>query len=197
MGGRTPIPAIDSINTLSGKHRGRQVRLVAIIATIITDLFEDSEYVKPAKAFREAGHEMVTVGLEAGKTVRGKRHHAAVTIDKAAKDVSVDDFDALLIPGGYSPDKLRVDEDAVRFTKEFVESNRPVFAICHAPQLLITAQVLKGRKITGYKSIIQDIKNAGAEFVDSEVVQDNNLISSRKPGDIPAFIRASLRKLSS
>jgi protease I len=118
-----------------------------------------------------------------------------VLIDQAVKDVSVADFDALLIPGGYSPDRLRADADAVRFAKEFVESGKPVFAICHAPQLLITAQVLQGRKITGWKSVIQDIKNAGAEFIDQEVVEDGNLISSRSPRDLPAFIRASLRKL--
>jgi protease I len=91
---------------------------------------------------------------------------------------------------------LRANADAVRFAKEFVESGKPVFAICHAPQLLITAQVLQGRRITGWKSIVQDIKNAGAEFIDAEVVEDGNLISSRSPQDIPAFIRASLKRLT-
>jgi protease I len=90
---------------------------------------------------------------------------------------------------------LRVDDAAVKFVREFVERDKPVFAICHAPQLLITAQVLQGRKITGWKSIIQDIKNAGAEFIDQEVVEDGNLISSRHPGDLPAFIKAALKKL--
>ncbi|KUG21277.1 MAG: type 1 glutamine amidotransferase [Methanomicrobiaceae archaeon] len=165
------------------------------IAVIITDMFEDVEYTKPAEAFRDAGFELVHVGLEEGKTVRGKTGEAEVRIDRSAKDVSVDEFDALFIPGGYSPDKLRVDEDAVQFAGDFVRSGKPVLAICHAPQLLITARVLEGRKITGYKSVIQDIKNAGAEFVDQPVVEDGNLISSRNPGDIPAFIDASLRKL--
>lgn len=116
-------------------------------------------------------------------------------IDKSVSEVEVDDFDALLIPGGYSPDKLRVDEDAVRFTADFVTSGKPVFAICHAGQLLVTARVLQGRRFTGYKSIVQDIKNAGAEFLDQEVVVDGNLISSRNPDDIPAFIAASLKML--
>jgi len=165
------------------------------IAVILTDMFEDSEYTKPVDAFREAGHELIHVGLKEGKTVKGLKKGTLVKIDKAVRDVAVDDFDALLIPGGYSPDKLRVNEDAVRFVKEFVESSKPVFSICHAPQLLITAQVIKGRKITGYKSIIQDIKNSGAEFIDQEVVEDGNLISSRNPGDLPAFIQASLQKL--
>jgi protease I len=165
------------------------------IAVIITDLFEDVEYTKPVEAFRKAGHEPIHVGLKEGKTVKGKKEGTPVKIEKEVKDVSAEDFDALLIPGGYSPDKLRVDPDAVQFAKEFVESGKPVFSICHAPQLLITAQAIKGRKITGYKSIIQDIKNAGAEFIDQEVVEDGNLISSRDPGDLPAFIQASLKKL--
>jgi protease I len=168
---------------------------MSTIAVIITDLFEDSEYTAPADAFKRAGHEITHIGLKEGKTVKGKTRGTLVKIDRAVKNVAVANYDALLILGGYSPDKLRVDEDAVRFVKEFVESGKPVFSICHAPQLLITAQVLKGRKITGYKSIIQDIKNAGAEFVDQEVVEDGNLISSRNPGDLPAFIRASLQKL--
>ena len=165
------------------------------IAVIITDFFEDSEYTEPAEAFKKAGHELIHVGLEEGKTVKGKKMETPVQIDKAVKNVSVEDFDALLIPGGYSPDKIRVDENAVRFTKEFVQSNKPVFLICHAAQLLITANVLKGRKVTGYTSIVQDIKNAGAEYFDQEVVIDGNLVSSRNPGDLPAFIEASLKKL--
>ncbi len=166
------------------------------VAVIVTDLFEDAEYSDPAKAFTEAGHELVHVGLKAGKTVKGKKKDTPVKIDMAVKDVSVDDFDALLIPGGYSPDKLRVDPDATAFAGEFLRSDKPVFAICHAAQLLITADVLRGRRLTGWKSIIQDIKNAGAEFVDAEVVEDGNLISSRHPGDLPAFIEACLKRLA-
>jgi protease I len=166
------------------------------IAVIITDWFEDSEYNEPAKAFVEAGHELVRVGLQAGQVVKGKKEQTPVKVDQAVKEVSVSDFDALLIPGGYSPDRLRADPDAVRFAKQFVESGKPVFAICHAPQLLITADVLRGRTLTGYTSIVQDIKNAGAVFVDRDVVEDGNLVSSRNPGDLPAFIAASLKKLA-
>lgn len=168
---------------------------MSTIAVIITDMFEDSEYSEPARAFKKAGHTVVHIGLKAGQTVKGKKQGTPVKIDKAVKDLSVKEFDALLIPGGYSPDKLRIDEDVVRFTREFVESGKPVFAICHAPQLLITADVIRGRTITGWKSVIQDIKNAGAAFIDSEVVVDGNLVSSRSPGDLPAFIQASLKKL--
>lgn len=168
---------------------------MAKIAVILEDMFEDSEYVKPAKAFKDAGHELTIVGMEDGKTVKGKREGTEVQIEKAFEDVTVDDFDALLIPGGYSPDKLRAHEKPVEFVKEFVKSGKPVFSICHGAQILITADVVKGRKITGWKSIIQDIKNAGAEYEDKEVVVDKNIVSSRQPSDIPAFIEESLKKL--
>jgi protease I len=166
------------------------------IAVIIDEWFEDSEYTEPAKAFKAAGHDVVTVGLEKGKTVRGKKNNTPVVVDLAVADVGIEDFDALLIPGGYSPDKLRAHDALVRFVRDFTRSGKPVFSICHGPQILITADVLKGRKITGWKSVIQDIKNAGAEFLDQEVVVDGNLVSSRFPGDLPAFIRASLGALA-
>lgn len=165
------------------------------IAVIIAHLFEDSEYTEPAEKFRNAGHELLHVGLKSGKTVKGKNKGTPVKIEQSVKDVSVGDFDALLIPGGYSPDQLRADDKAVQFVKEFFESGKPVFAICHGPQLLITADVIRGRKVTGWKSIVQDIKNAGAEFLDQEVVVDGNLVSSRHPGDLPAFIQAALEQL--
>jgi len=165
------------------------------VAVVITNMFEDDEYVKPAEALKKAGHEVVHIGLKSGETVKGKSSQTPVKVDKTVKEVKVGDFEALLIPGGYSPDKLRTDADVVRFVKEFVESGKPVCSICHAPQLLINAQVLKGRRIAGWKSLVQDIKNAGAEFVDQEVVEDGNLISSRGPEDIPAFIQACLKRL--
>ena len=113
------------------------------IAVIITDMFQDVEYQQPADAFRKAGHDIVNVGISAGSVVKGE-YGTHVQIDKAVRDVSADDFDALFIPGGYSPDKLRIDADAVRFAKEFFTKKKPVFAICHAAQLLITAQVPEG-----------------------------------------------------
>jgi protease I len=169
---------------------------MSVIAVLIDDLFEDVEYTKPAATFENDGHELVNVGIIKGAVVRGKKNATEVIIDHGIEHVKVDDFDALLIPGGYSPDRLRVNEHVVEFTREFVESGKPVFSICHAPQLLITAKVLQGRKITGWKSIKQDIINAGAEYLDQEVVEDKNIISSRYPGDIPEFIEASLKKLN-
>ena len=168
---------------------------MAAIAVIITNMFEDSEYSEPAKAFLDAGHSLIHIGFKAGEMVKGLKKGTPVIIDKSVKGMGTKDFDALLIPGGYSPDSLRSDPEAVRFTREFVESGKPIFVICHGPQLLISARVLKGRKITGWKSIKEDLINAGAEFIDQEVVEDGNIISSRSPADLPAFIKASLKRL--
>lgn len=163
------------------------------IATLITDGFDDVEYAKPVNAFKKAGHEIVNVGLKKGKIVIGTR--LRIRIDQSVKGVSSSDFDALLIPGGYSPDELRAHDDAVRFAKGFMDHDKPVFAICHGVQILITAQTLSGRKATGWKSISQDIRNAGAAYIDKAVVEDRNLVTSRSYPDIPAFVRASLKKL--
>lgn len=166
------------------------------IAVVVTDLFEDVEYTDPVKAFKEAGHEIVTIEKESGNTVTGKNNEEKITIDKGIDEVSVNDFDALFIPGGFSPDILRGDDRFVAFAKEFAESKKPIMAICHGPQLLITAEVLKGRDVTGYKSIHVDLKNAGANLHDKEVVVcGGNLVTSREPKDIPAFNRESLNVL--
>jgi protease I len=168
---------------------------MALIGVLIDTDFEDSEYSIPADAFKKAGHSITHIGLSKGIQVHGKRGNSSALIDTVVDDAKVDSFDAIFIPGGYSPDHLRVNEKAVSFVEQFVKSNKPVFAICHAPQLLITARVLKGRTVTGWKSLIQDIKNAGAEFVDKEVVVDGNLVSSRNPNDIPAFVSTCLSML--
>lgn len=134
--------------------------------------------------------------MEKGKTVHGKQEKSEVVIDKNIDGVSPENFDALFIPGGFSPDILRADERFVRFSKAFMDAKKPVFAICHGPQLLITAQTLEGRDVTGYKSIEVDLKNAGGNFHDTEVVVcQNQLVTSRQPEDIPAFIKESLRIL--
>jgi protease I len=168
---------------------------MATIAVLITDMFEDVEYTKPADAFQKAGHHLIHVGLKEGATVTGKKEQTPVKIDRSVANAAIKDFDALFIPGGYSPDRLRIDANAVRLAGDFLESDKPVLAICHAAQLLITADVIRDRRVTGYKSIEQDIKNAGAHFLDQEVVVDRNLVSSRNPGDIPMFIEACLDKL--
>lgn len=166
------------------------------IAVLITDEFEDSEFTSPAEEFRQAGHEVVTIEKQAGKTVTGKQGEAKVTIDKGIDEVTPGEFDALLLPGGHSPDTLRGDDRFVTFTRDFVNTGKPVFAICHGPQLLISADVIRGRKVTAVKPIVIDVKNAGAEFFDQEVVVDKDqLVTSRTPEDLPAFNRESLRLL--
>lgn len=168
---------------------------MAKIATLITDMFEDSEFTDPANAYKAAGHEVVTIENEAGAEVTGK-NGTTLRVDKGIDDVKPEDFDALFLPGGSSPDKLRADNRFVQFTKAFMDAKKPVFAICHGPQLLITAKTLEGRDATGYKSIRVDMENAGAKFADKEVVVcQNQLVTSRTPDDLPAFNRESLKLL--
>lgn len=167
------------------------------IATVITNMFEDIEYTDPAKAFKDAGHEVITIEKEKGTKVTGKNNEAEVGIDEGIDNVDPNDFDALFIPGGFSPDILRADDRFVKFAKDFMDENKPVVAICHGPQLLITARALEGRTATGYKSIRVDMDYAGADVKDEEVVVcQNQLVTSRQPDDIPAFNREALNVLS-
>ncbi|ELK46750.1 type 1 glutamine amidotransferase domain-containing protein [Halobacillus sp. ACCC02827] len=166
------------------------------IACVITSNFEDVEYTQPADAFTGEGHEVTNIEWEAGKEVTGKQGDATVKIDASIDDVKPDDFDALLIPGGFSPDILRADDKFVSFVKHFMDEKKPVFAICHGPQLLITAKTLEGRTATGFKSIAVDMEYAGVNYKDEEVVVcQNQLVTSRQPDDIPAFNRESLKLL--
>lgn len=165
------------------------------IACVITNLFEDVEFQSPKEAFESDGHEVVTIGTKKGEEIKGN-HGQTVTLDEGIDDVNVTQFDALFIPGGFSPDQLRADKRFVSFAKEFMNEKKPVFAICHGPQLLITAEAVKGRDITGFKSIMVDLKNAGANYHDKEVVVcQNQLVTSRDPHDIPAFNREALKLL--
>ncbi|MFE5430173.1 type 1 glutamine amidotransferase domain-containing protein [Peribacillus simplex] len=166
------------------------------IACVVTNMFEDSEYSEPAKAFEEAGHTVTTIEMVKGKTVKGKQGEVEVEIDESIDSVKPENFDALFIPGGFSPDQLRADERFVSFAKSFMDDKKPVFAICHGPQLLITAKTLEGRHATGYTSIKVDMEYAGAAYLDKEVVVcGNQLVTSRTPEDLPAFNRESLNLL--
>ncbi|WP_026689074.1 type 1 glutamine amidotransferase domain-containing protein [Alteribacter aurantiacus] len=165
------------------------------IACVLTNMFEDSEYTSPKEEYENGGHELMVIGSKAGDTVEGKNGEAKVKIDLGIDDVNPEDFDALFIPGGFSPDILRADDRFVTFAKHFVLKDKPIFAICHGPQLLITADVLRGRKVTGFKSIHVDLKLAGANLFDEEVVVCGNLVTSRTPDDLPAFNRESAKLL--
>jgi protease I len=165
------------------------------IACLLDNGFEDAEFEKPYHAFRRAGHEVVIIGFEAGRELRGKRGEVSTTVDRAIQANGTGDFDALFLPGGYSPDHLRADERMVAFTKAFFNPDRPVFAICHGPQLLMTARVVRDRRMTAWKTIQDDLHQVGADVVDEEVVVDGRLVTSRQPSDVDAFIRESLTVL--
>jgi protease I len=165
------------------------------IACVIGPRFEDSEFKEPYDAFRNAGHQVTIVGLQAGAELEGDKGKVRAKVEKSFQDVSPDDFNAIFIPGGGSPDKLRAHDEAVTFVKAFMKANKPVLAICHGPQLLLTADEYKNRRMTAWKTIQGDLKKAGADVVDQEVVVDGNLVTSRQPSDIPAFIRESLKVL--
>jgi protease I len=163
------------------------------IACLIASDFEDSEFRIPCDRFRGAGHEVVIIGLKAKETLRGKKGREAVATDLGIDQVNPDDFDALFIPGGHSPDHLRADPRMVDFVRAF--QDRPIFAICHGPQLLITAGMVKGRTLTAWQTVQVDLRNAGARVLDREVVVDDNLVTSRKPDDLDPFVRESLHVL--
>jgi protease I len=165
------------------------------VACLLDVDFEDSEFRGPHDALRKAGHEVTVIGLRAGKELAGKKGKERVTAEKGIDQVSAGDFDALLIPGGYSPDHLRADRRMVDFTRAFFTNERPVFAICHGPQLLMTARVVRGRRMTAWLTVQDDLSQVGADVVDEEVVIDRRLVTSRQPDDVPAFSREAVRML--
>jgi protease I len=166
------------------------------VAILVEDEFEDLELTGPLEALRAAGAVVVIVGPTPGGTYRGKRGEANVISDLAAGAARMQDFDALVIPGGHAPEKMRMRHAMVDLTREAMEAGKPVAAICHGPQLLISANVIRGRTLTCWPSIAIDVKNAGGLYVDKPVVEDGNLITSRKPDDVPAFSDAIIRALS-
>lgn len=165
---------------------------MAKVAFIVDEMFEDSEFQVPYERVKEAGHEPVVIGLEAGKKLEGKKGEVTTTTEIAAGDADAAEYAALVIPGGYSPDKIRTDEAMVGLTKAVHGAGKPVAAICHAGWMLAEADLVRGKTVTSWPSIKTDLVNAGAEWVDQEVVEDGNLITSRKPDDLEAFSKALL-----
>ena len=160
------------------------------IAIILGEGYEDSEFRVPVERLHSAGHTLDIIGTHAGDTVKGKRGESEAEIQYSAGQVRPEDYDALVIPGGFGPDRLRTDIQVVDFVRRFVDSGKPVAAICHGPQLLIEAQVVRGVTLTSWPSVRTDLLNAGARWVDEPVVTDRNLITSREPADLPAFCSA-------
>jgi protease I len=168
---------------------------VAKVGFILDEMFEDSELEIPYERVKQAGHEPVVVGIEANKEVTGKRGKK-VTTEVSIDEVRPEDFAGLVIPGGYSPDKLRTNEQMVELVRSIFEAEKPIAAICHAGWMLAEAGIVNGRTVTSYPSIKTDLVNAGAHWVDQEVVEDGNLITSRWPDDLEAFSKAFLSQLA-
>jgi protease I len=163
------------------------------VAVALANNYEDVEATSPIEALQDAGAEVTIVGIEKGE-ITGKKGDTQ-TASKTFADVSPDDFDMLLIRGGGSPENLRINDAAVQFSRDFVQSGKPVASICHGPQLLISARVVSGRKLTAVNKIRDDIVNAGGLYVDEELTEDGSFITSRVPGDLPAFNKAITRAL--
>jgi len=173
----------------SNLHRTR-------VAILVTDGFEQSELLEPRKALKDAGATTVVVS-PAGDKVRGWNHKEwgnEVPVDVPLKSAKAEDYDPLLLPGGVmNPDQLRMKPEAVAFIKHFTDASKPVAAICHGPWTLIEADAVRGHTLTSWPSLKTDLKNAGAKWVDKDVVRDGNLVTSRKPDDIPAFNREMIQ----
>jgi protease I len=166
------------------------------VAMLVEDGFEDLELTGPLEALRAAGATVTVVGPTSGARFTGKRGHATITSDVAAGAARIEDFDALVIPGGHAPDKMRMRHAMVDLARNAMDAGKPVAAICHGPQVLISANALRGRTLTCWPSIAIDVKNAGGLYVDKPVVEDGNLITSRKPDDVQVFSEAIIRALA-
>lgn len=164
------------------------------VAVLVEQQYQEMEVWYPVYRLREAGCEVVMVGPEAGKTYPSKLGYPAVA-DLAAKEAKADTFHAVVIPGGFSPDYIRRSEPMLKFVRDLFAQGKPVAAICHGPWVLCSTSALKGKTATGFHSIKDDMVNAGATFVDKEVVVDGNLITSRKPDDLPAFVAAVMEMM--
>lgn len=166
------------------------------VAMLIEDEYEDRELTAPLETLRAAGVTVIVVGPLKDRDYRGKRGIAVVMSELAAGAAKIKDFDAVVIPGGHAPDKMRMRHAMVDLVRDAMEAGKPVAAICHGPQVLISANALRGRTLTCWPSIAIDVKNAGGMYVDKPVVVDGNLITSRKPDDVDFFSDAILKALA-
>jgi protease I len=183
-------------NSSSNANSNLKGKKIAILAT---DGFEQSELMEPRKALDAAGAQTEVVSPNAG-TIKGWNHTdwgQSVKVDKTLENANAEDYDALVLPGGVlSPDQLRMNPKAVNFVRQFVSAGKTIAAICHGPWTLLETGALAGKKVTSWPSLKTDLKNAGAHWVDQEVVTDGQFITSRKPDDIPAFNRALIESVA-
>jgi protease I len=165
------------------------------IAILAEEDFEDSELIEPLRSMKSAGARVVIVGSGSQETYKGKRGNATIRVDATADKVNAEDFNAIIIPGGYAPDKMRRYQPMVDLVRRAHDLGKLVAAICHGPQLFISADIVRGRRVTSWPSVAVDLRNAGADWVDVPVAQDRNLITSRKPADLPRFNKAIIEAL--
>jgi protease I len=169
------------------------------VAVVATDGFEQSELTEPLKALKDAGAEAHVIAPKAGQ-IQGMKHDEKgdkISVDKTLSEVDAGDYDALVLPGGVTnPDALRLDRRAIAFIRRFIEDDKPIAAICHGPWTLIDAGGVEGRRMTSWPSLKSDLKNAGAQWVDEEVVVDNGLVTSRKPDDLTAFCAKMIEEIA-
>jgi protease I len=171
---------------LEGKH----------IAIMVEEDFEDSELTEPLRAMKDAGARVVMVGSGSKQSYKGKRGSATIAVNTTADKVKPEDFDAIIVPGGYAPDKMRLCQPMIDLVKKAHDAGKVIAAVCHGPQLLISADIVRGRRVTSWPSIAVDLKNAGAIWVDEPVVIDGNIITSRRPSDLPKFNKAIIEALN-
>lgn len=158
---------------------------------ISADNFEDSELLVPYYRLKEEGIDVIIASIKRG-SIKGK-HGYEVEANMSLKQIKADDYDILILPGGKAPEAIRKEKEAIAIAKHFFENNKPVSAICHGPQTLISAGLLKNKRATCYKSVVEELKDAGARYEDTEVVVDGNLVTSRQPSDLPTFMRETMR----
>ncbi|PTK94509.1 type 1 glutamine amidotransferase [Staphylococcus gallinarum] len=170
--------------------------MMANIAVLVTDQFEDIELTSPEEALKNEGHTLTIISENNKQIITGK-HGTEYKVDQSIEDATPSEFDGVLLPGGFSPDLLRSDEKGEfgLFTKHFLEEDKPSFAICHGPQLLIDTDLIKGKELTSFISVRKDLENAGAKILEQPVVIDGNLITSRTPDDLDEFNNAILNSL--
>ena len=165
------------------------------IAILVEEDFEDSELIEPMRAMKNASARVEIVGSGSQETYRGKRGSTTIKVDVTADKVRAEELDAVIVPGGYAPDKMRLHRAMIDLVRNVHDLGKVVAAICHGPQLLISADIVRGRRITSWPSIAVDLINAGAEWVDAPVVRDGNIITSRKPADLPRFNKSIIEAL--
>jgi protease I len=165
------------------------------VAILAEQDFEDAELTEPLKAMKEAGAQIFIVGSGSQTSYQGKRGKATIKVDIDADKVRAEDFDAIIIPGGYAPDKMRLHQPMIDLVKKAHDLGKVIAAVCHGPQLLISADIVRGRRLTSWPSVAIDLKNAGAIWVDEPLVKDGNIITSRRPSDLPVFNSAIIQAL--